>query len=222
MKLFTCFVVAFLFSQSCFAGVVLGSTRLIYNSDEKEATLTLTNTREAKSYLVQSWVSSSGSNKENVPFIVTPPVFKLGGGKKGMLRVLYTDNSLPRDRESLFWLNVKPIPAQDIEAQNELQVVIKSKIKLLYRPDSLRDDAPQAYKKLRFSKIPDGMDIYNPTPYYISLYSLMLNGKEDSQISMLPPFSHNKLKTIAGNLNTSQWQAINDNGSPSEIMKATF
>ena len=222
MKLISCFCATLLFSQFCHAGVVLGSTRLIYESDKKDATLTLTNTRDKKSYLVQAWVSSTQGSKGTVPFVVTPPVFKLGGGKKGLLRVVNTDENLPRDRESLFWLNVKPIPAQDSDAENELQVVIKSTIKLLYRPSVIADGASQAYKKIQFSTTSDGMDIYNPTPYYISFYSLNINGKYEDQINMVSPFSHNKLKTIVRKLNKAQWQAINDNGSASAVIDMAF
>lgn len=222
MKLITGCIATILFSSSCLAGVVLEKTRVIYESDKKEATLTLTNTRDSKSYLVQSWVTSSSDIKKKVPFVVTPPVFKLGGGKKGLIRIINIDDNLPRDRESLFWLNVKPIPAIDSNAQNELQVVIKSSIKLLYRPSGIKDDAQQAYKKLKFVVTSGVLDVYNPTPYYINLYSLIINGKAQDQISMMSPFSHNQIVNRYNKTNEVAWQAINDNGSPTDVMKVTF
>jgi P pilus assembly chaperone PapD len=50
-----------------------------------------------------------------------------------------TGGSLPEDRESVFWLNVKSIPATDdsVPHNNVLQVVVKSRLKLFYRPAGL-------------------------------------------------------------------------------------
>ena len=204
------------------AGVVLGSTRVIYDSSSKEATLTLTNTRNAKSYLVQSWLTLENGDNKNVPFIVTPPLFRLGPDKKGLLRIVNTDSNLPSDRESVFWLNVKPIPASENEIQNELQVVIKSTIKLIYRPEGIKDDAPDAYKKLKFSINHNVVDIYNPTPFYINLYSLEVDGHSQDNISMVAPFSHSTVNSMGNRGDVVKWQAINDNGALCETLSVTL
>ncbi|MFQ6365119.1 molecular chaperone, partial [Serratia marcescens] len=78
----------------------------------------------------------------------TPPLFLMQGKKENTLRIIdATNNALPKDRESLFWVNVKAIPSLDKAKQKEntLQLAITSRIKLLYRPQNLSmapDQAP--------------------------------------------------------------------------------
>lgn len=208
-------------SANTIAGVVLGGTRVIYWSDKKEATLTLTNTRDDISYLVQSWVSGDEKKTTQTPFIVTPPIFKLGGGKKNILRVVNVDGDLPDDRESLYWINIKPIPGTEQEKDNELQVIIKSTLKLFYRPSSLKDVAATAYKKIEFTKNDSGVDIYNPTPIYINLYSLAFDGVQREGVSMIPPKSHIFIH-VDKHVGSITWQAINDNGSLNDTMSYHF
>ena len=44
-------------------------------------------------------------------FVITPPLFAMQGKKENTLRIIdATNNQLPQDRESLFWMNVKAIP----------------------------------------------------------------------------------------------------------------
>lgn len=224
MKRFTQFsTVAFLlvFSFSSFAGVVLGSTRVIFNEDQPDATLTLTNTRDDKSYLVQSWVGTNGPAGEKAPFIVTPPLFRLGHGQKNILRIVNVNDDLPGDRESLYWLNIKPVPANDHESANELQVIIKSSVKLFYRPASVRSAAADAYKKLNFIRKDEGVEIVNPTPVYVSLYKLTFSDKDIKDVSMLPPFSHTFVRSTQ-RIGQIQWQAVNDSGALTSMMHYVF
>jgi len=211
-----------LFSQSCVAGVVLGGTRVIYDSEKKEATLTLTNTQAQKSYLVQSWITSNQGSNKNLPFIITPPLFKLGANKKGILRIVNVDTSLPKDRESLYWINVKPIPSSDTQNKNELQLIVKSSIKLIYRPAALQEDAATAYTKIKFTSQNNNIDIYNPTPFYINLYSVELDGIPQENLPLVAPFSHSKINGTSKKITNIQWQAINDSGSTTNAMNATL
>ncbi|MCL7707702.1 molecular chaperone, partial [Enterobacter kobei] len=72
------------------------------------------------------------------PFMVTPPLFRLAAHQDNTLRVVRTGGTLPEDRESLYWLNIKSIPsAAKIEGVNRLQIAIKTRIKLMYRPASV-------------------------------------------------------------------------------------
>ncbi|WP_250143332.1 fimbrial biogenesis chaperone, partial [Escherichia coli] len=57
------------------------------------------------------------------------------------LRIQYTGAPLPTDRESVFWLDIKAIAPKPKESSNELQVNVKSKFKIFYRPDNLKGDA---------------------------------------------------------------------------------
>ncbi|WP_251268238.1 fimbria/pilus periplasmic chaperone, partial [Enterobacter hormaechei] len=83
---------------------------------------------------VQSWVENyAENNKSRVPFIVTPPLFRLDPEQQNVLRIYYIGGTLPTDRESVFWLNVKSIAPTKQDEVNKLQVNIKSKFKIFYR-----------------------------------------------------------------------------------------
>lgn len=68
--------------------------------------------------------------------MVTPPLFRLGAGQENNLRILRTGGNLPEDRESLYWMNIKSIPSttEKQDNVNTLQIAVKTRIKLIYRP----------------------------------------------------------------------------------------
>ncbi len=100
--------------------------------------------------LIQSWVDDLADNNKS-PFIVTPPLFRLDAGDSNDLRVLLTSAQLPNDRESLFTLNIKVIPANTAPAgENILQFAIKNQLKLIYRPAGLPGSALDAAQHLRW------------------------------------------------------------------------
>ncbi|MDT1878117.1 molecular chaperone, partial [Acinetobacter baumannii] len=72
-------VAAFLLcSTAAQAGIVMGGTRVIYQEGKREAAISVTNADTHTPYLVQSWVENYAENdKAKVPFIVTPPLFRL-------------------------------------------------------------------------------------------------------------------------------------------------
>ncbi|WP_159225556.1 fimbria/pilus periplasmic chaperone, partial [Klebsiella pneumoniae] len=84
----------------------------VYDGDKKEASASIRNTEKSGVYLVQSWVDN-GERGGKAPFIVTPPLFRINPGEENMLRIIRTGGNLPPDRESVFWINVKSIPATD-------------------------------------------------------------------------------------------------------------
>jgi P pilus assembly chaperone PapD len=118
------------------AGVALGATRVIYQADQKQVSLGVNNSDDRNTFLIQSWVENSDGKKDG-RFVITPPLFVMQGKKENTLRIIdATNHSLPADRESLFWVNVKAIPSVDKSQMkaNTLQLAITSRIKLFYRP----------------------------------------------------------------------------------------
>jgi fimbrial chaperone protein len=72
--------------------------------------------------------------------LLSLPAVCHAGQKENTLRIIdATNNQLPQDRESLFWMNVKAIPSMDKSklSDNTLQLAIISRIKLYYRPAKL-------------------------------------------------------------------------------------
>lgn len=203
--------VTLLFSVTSQASVTVGGTRLVYNSTSKEASISVSNTPNAVPHLIQSWVENEYSDTDKVPFIVTPPLFRLDGGRENTLRVIYSGTAtLPENRESLFWLNVKAIPAVEKSEQNRLLIAVRTRIKLFYRPGALNSEAANtAWKKLVFKRRNEQVNITNPTPYYISLFSLKLGKEEIKNPPTVPPFGS---INVTGKGESIFWKAINDFG----------
>ncbi|HAW0457794.1 TPA: fimbria/pilus periplasmic chaperone [Escherichia coli] len=136
------------------AAVALGATRVIYPANQKQVLLPVTNNDPASVYLIQSWIENAGDQKDT-QFVITPPLFSMQGKKENTLRIINaTNHQLPGDRESLFWVNVKAIPAMEKDQKNEntLQLAIISRIKMFYRPTNLAMAPEEAPAMLRFRR----------------------------------------------------------------------
>lgn len=198
-------------SASASAGVVMGGTRIVYPENKKEVAFSVSNKEGIKPYLIQSWVEGDLQNNRNsAPFIVTPPLFRLDPDQTNMLRIQYTGAPLPNDRESVFWLDIKAIAPKPKDGDNELQVNIKSKFKIFYRPEHLAGDPATAWEKLTFARSGKGIKASNPTPYYVSFYSLKVGGKEIADPGMIAPGQSREWPVAASGSVT--WSAINDFG----------
>ncbi|NHV26697.1 molecular chaperone [Burkholderia sp. D-99] len=162
------------------ASVVITGTRVIFPGDSREVTVRLANDGNAPA-LVQAWIDT-GNEKEapeqiSVPFVLTPSMFRLDPGKGQSLRLIKTEESLPADRESLFWLNVLEVPpkATSDEESNKIQLAFRSRIKVMYRPSGLPGRAETASNQLKWQIVPqrDGhgyaLKASNPTPYVVNL-----------------------------------------------------
>ncbi|MBT0724142.1 molecular chaperone [Rosenbergiella sp. S61] len=194
------------------AGVVIGGTRLIYNQDDSQAAISVNNPDD-KAYLIQSWINKDSENDDNDDtFLSTPPIFKLGPKSQNSVRVVYTGKPLPQDRESVFWLNIKSIPSTNPNAQNQLLITVKSKMKIFYRPSGLTGDPSLAYKSLEFINSNGKLRVINPSPYNVSLYKIALDGTELKNITMVPPKDQIEVSINNNHLHSVIWSAINDFG----------
>lgn len=168
-------------SSSTWAGIQLGGTRLILEAPAKEAPLPTTN-QGSDDIMIQSWIESSDTSTEasaNVPFAITPALARMEGGKQQTLRVIYQGQGLPTDKESVFWLSVQEIP-QKPEEDNVLQLAIRQRIKLFYRPQGLPGTALDAPRALTWQWVRQGeqhgLQVSNPTAYHVSLVSVTVHG----------------------------------------------
>lgn len=201
------------YNQFSFAGIVVGATRLIYNEGDADASVSITNSTAKNIYLIQSWIENENGSKSS-SFLVTPPLFRIDPQKENTLRVIDTSDNLPKDKESLFWLNIKQIPAVDTEnSGNSLQLVVKSRMKLIVRPKGLSQNAAEAYRLLTFSKENNTLHIQNPTPYYVSLYKLKINGTEKNGVDYIQPKGSYTVKGISSDKHLKiEWQSVTDSG----------
>lgn len=196
------------------AGVALGATRVIYPAGNKQVQLAVTNNDDSSAYLIQSWIENSTGNKDS-RFVITPPLFAMQGKKENTLRIVdATDNQLPQDRESLFWVNVKAIPSMDKSklSDNTLQLAIISRIKLYYRPGKLALSPDKAPEKLTFSRSGNQLVLTNPTPYYLTVTDLNA-GSRGLENALVPPMGSARVNLPSDAGRNITYRTINDYGA---------
>ncbi|CAI0940106.1 Chaperone protein fimC precursor [Serratia quinivorans] len=207
-------------SQMAQAGVVVGATRLVYEGDKKESSLSVNNP-DALPYLIQSWVEPQEGSNEKAPFILTPPLFRLDGGRQNVLRVVRVGGSLPEDRESLYWLNVKSIPSAE-RRDNTLQIAIKTRIKLIYRPASLKGLPETVTGQLTWHRKGTQLEVSNPTPFYMNFQNVTVNGHEVKDATYVAPHGSASFSLPAGAGNAVTWRLINDFGGPGALQRGAL
>jgi fimbrial chaperone protein len=198
------------------AGVIIGGTRLVYDGGKKESSLTVSNPDKTP-FLIQSWVDPQDGDTTKAPFIITPPIFRLDGGQNNVLRVILTGGNLPSDKESLYWINIKSIPSAE-KKDNTLQIAVKTRIKLIYRPRNLPGDLNTAASTLKWQRDGNQLKVSNASPYYITFFNVKVNGTMIKEASMVSP--HSTAQMPAGSGNTLSWQIINDFGGVSQVFNA--
>lgn len=213
------------------ADIVLSGTRIIYNADQKDITLRMEN-KGSRPLLVQTWIDTGSENADPstiaVPFTVTPPVSRIDGKRGQTVKITWNGSqTLPSDRESVFWFNALEVPPKvsDAEAKgkNILQLAFRTRIKLFYRPSNLTGSAPDAPEQLKWHLQSSAGKVVllatNPTPFHVSFsgISLIAGGKKYAvENGMATPkgsseFIVNGLSTLPTGSRV-EYSAINDFG----------
>ncbi|MCK3827496.1 molecular chaperone [Pseudomonas edaphica] len=215
-----------LFSGIAQAGITLGGTRVIYPQKLKEASIMVKNDAD-RDIMIQSWLEPDSKNTDqDVPFALTPSLSRLGGNKQQSLRIFYAGKGLPSDKESVFWLSVQEIP-QKSEANNTLQIAVRQRIKLFYRPTDLSGTPEESVKFLKWQLLSEGgkrwLLVSNNSVYYASFGAVSLEYKgarHPVNAEMVAPGATGKfLVEGAGAIPANaqivvEFNAINDYGVP--------
>ncbi|HEX4503366.1 MAG TPA: molecular chaperone [Scandinavium sp.] len=205
------------------AGVVIGGTRVIYDGNKKEASIGVNNP-DTMPYLVQSWIETQSGGPEKVPFVITPPLYRLDQGQKNVERILLT-GPVPQDKESLYWLNIKAIPSSSkAPGVNTLQIAIKTRIKLIYRPAALKGARPEDQAdKLTWQKSGNQIQVNNPSNYVINFNEINVGGKNIDGVTYVLPGSSARFMLPLGVTGGSVvFKVINDYGGPGEAHKSNI
>lgn len=229
-------IVCLLSSSFSNASVVIKGTRVIFQAGESEAVVQLKSNNHYPN-LVQTWIdegdASATPDQLNVPFLITPPIFRIEGGAEQNIRILFLADKadLPKDRESVFWLNVLEVPPKPNakgESINYLQLAFRSRIKLFYRPAKLPVSADQVMKHVAWAiqKTPHGVRIIaeNKSPYHITLRTgVMQFGEREVQVplSMIAPYDIYEIDVPASASESPEevslsFKQVNDTGGRSE------
>jgi chaperone protein EcpD len=213
------------------AAVVVDGTRVVYQAAKREVTINIHNPGETPS-LVQAWLDAGDPHakpgESKVPFVLTPPLFRLDPTKVQSLRLVYTHDPLPEDRESLFWLNVLDIPprvAANSDLPNQLELAFKHRMKVFFRPMGLAGSAADAPGRLTWKLLSRdgklvGIEASNPTAYHVSLIQVAatLGGHPvNAKADMVDPFASRRfdlpepVATPSGTVSIDYW-FVNDYG----------
>ncbi|WP_338523176.1 molecular chaperone [Pseudomonas batumici] len=205
------------------AALAINATRVVFDSDKRSVALIVSNPSRS-TYAVQTWVNTASDDTTTaVPFIASPPLFRLNPGKEQQVQINGLPASLPKDRESLFYFNVQEIPQAAPTQDNVLNVALRTRIKLFYRPVELKDNPVARLKELQWSLRQVAgqprLVVHNPTPFHVSFSRIEITAGGQRQnprtISMVEPFAEQSY-ALDTPPRGSDWQvvfsAINDYG----------
>ncbi|MBV4465852.1 fimbria/pilus periplasmic chaperone [Pseudomonas sp. SWRI79] len=212
------------------ASIVLNNTRVVYEAQDRETSVKLTNAGK-KPLVVQSWIDDGDVKKDpslmKLPFILMPPITRVDPGKGQTLRLMYTGEALPQDRESVFYLNLLEIPPKAATSadQNIMQIALRTRVKVFFRPANLKGNSSEAPKKLLWTLLKKesgwSLECTNPSSYYVSMTEIALStGKTSLPVSdgMVAPGGTLKVPVSSVPAGTTgvKYQAIDDYGAARE------
>nr|WP_230473016.1 fimbria/pilus periplasmic chaperone [Enterobacillus tribolii] len=205
------------------AALTVNRSRVIMNEGDKTVSMTVTNRNNKEPYLAQVWIEDAAENKLSGPLMVLPPVQRIEAGAKSAVRIqaLAGLDKLPKDRESVFWFNLREIPPRS-EKSNVLTLALQTRLKIFWRPASIKIDAKTdtvpGLANITLEKGNDGYSLKNPTPYHLTFVevrsSLKGKGKEGFEPVMIAPKSQSALTQGRETLGDSPTLVfVNDYGS---------
>jgi len=165
-------VLSFLTINSAFAALALDATRYIYSGDIPFIAATVNNGSDAN-YGAQIWVDNIVEDDTRPAFIATPSFFKIKGDGRQVVRIMKVSDHMPKDKESIYWLNLQEIPPA--QKGSGLSMAIRTQVKLIYRPEAIVDGRPGAEANLTVERLPGQQWLVNTTPYIFAIGSVIDN-----------------------------------------------
>ncbi|WP_460164116.1 fimbrial biogenesis chaperone [Pseudomonas sp. S2_F03] len=166
------------------AAVVPDRTRVIFEEGASSSSVTVTNKNPQLPFVVQSWIEDGNGQKVSSPFMVLPPLQRIEANESSVLRIVkLPETSLPKDRESVFYLNVREIPPKT-EAVNAMQIALQSKIKLFYRPAAVKRGRGEDLAfglDVKIDPVGKQLVVSNLTPFHITVVGLLV-GREKTEM----------------------------------------
>ncbi len=201
---------------------VLG-TRVVYPAEQREVGVPLKN-EGARASLLQAWIADGDLEQKpevsKAPFILDKPLFRLESGQSHILRVRSLPAQAPKDsREHLYWLNVVDVPPREAATgENAVQVAIRFRMKVLYRPKGLGAPVnPVAQVSIR--PVAEGLVLHNAARHYFNVAEMTLvsaHGERSLDQFYLAPGETRTLafpEGFAGPLSGIRYSWVDDEGA---------
>jgi len=218
-----CLLALFSTLGNAHAALTISSTRIVYDGNQRSASVVIANPGKSP-YAAQAWVNTAADDTTTaVPFATGPTLFRLNPGKEQTVQISGLPNDLPQDRETLFFFNLQEIPQATDGQRNALNIALRTRIKLLYRPSQVSGDPVRHLKDLQvFKTLVAGVPhlrIHNPTPYHYTFSRLeAVDGKHNRPLpnaDMLAPLSE-ELYVLPAAAQQIVVSIINDYGGTSQ------
>ena len=163
------------------ANMIIETTRVIYPEARREVSFKVVNVSKDKPAFVQMWLddgnSAAAPEDAVTPFNLTPPIARLRADTSQVVRLTYTGEPLPADRESVFYFNMMEVPQKSSE-ENKLSFAVRTRIKMFFRPKVLRGDPVGLMGQVAWKVVQKDnkwvSEANNPTPYHMSFFSVSL------------------------------------------------
>ncbi|WEZ90027.1 molecular chaperone [Pseudomonas sp. NyZ480] len=216
--------------QPAQAALTVNTTRIVFDSDKRNTSVVIANP-SPRPYAVQSWVNTAKDDTDTaVPLATSPGLFRLDPGKEQMVQINRLPNKLPDDRETLFYLNVQEIPEIVPGDANVLNIALRTRLKLFYRPSQLKDRPADRIGELEWS-VRQGLGrvqlvVDNPTPYHYTFGRLEVSSAGQTEaiqaMAMAPPYGQQvydlaRIKSVDALQLT--FTTINDYGVATPVMQ---
>lgn len=178
--------------------ITLSATRLVFDGARPEVVVQAWN-QGAKPVLLQAWLSAVQGPEVPVPFALTPPLTHLQPNGRQALRLFYLGDGLPTQRETLLYLFVLAVPPAT-PGSNALQIAVRQRINVFYRPPGLVGIASASPEELRWWLSVDRQRVVvlNPSAYHVALIELMLGGQKLSESLLIAPGAQHELDIPLG------------------------
>ncbi|MEQ4986603.1 molecular chaperone [Proteus sp. fly-1089] len=199
-----------------YTSIEINKDKFIFIESKNQEIIEIKNNTNSE-YFIQSWISYYDENNDDeLPFMITPPLFKIEKDENYSLKIFKIDEIKEKDRETIYRINIKRIPVLSDSDENEnlLHISMNSIYNLIYRPISIEENAKDAYNKIEFLKNKNNeFIIKNPTPYFITLLNVSCNDVLlINKSKTIPPFKEYNTKNKIKKDGLIKWKIIDQFG----------
>lgn len=203
-------------SNIAYAALTLDATRYIYDGSAQSISAMVSNP-DSKTFGAQVWIDNINESDTRPTFVATPSFFKVSEGGRQVFRLMKMSDHMPKDRESVYWLNLQEIPPA--QEGSGIAMAIRTKVKLIYRPEGLNAAREGAESNLSIERLEGGSNwLVNNTPYVFAIGALIgadgkviqLDSAKQNSLAMFQPGDRIQLP---GGGNVKSVEALNDYGN---------
>ena len=191
-------------------GIQLGQSRILIEDGAKKAGYALTN-HYSSPVLASGTVTNFDGSPTSV-FAVSPSIYQIPAGSTAQGNIIQLQQ-LPQDRESVFWLRIKTVVAEEkknddknpksVSNSGQFGISIAQRIKIFYRPNGVNEKCAKAVENLSWKKNKNGITVNNKSKVSVSIVEIA-EGKKVHKISdVLMPLS-----SATYSLNINNWERL--------------